>query len=370
MKKIRICFVLPSHWSQTMGGAEYQVKLIVEALVETGNFEIHYLCRNADFKQIEEGYSLHSVGSTNPLSKYAKFTDSKNLLQTLQSIDPDVVYQRNGGAYTGICAYYSKKNNKSFFWHLAHEKDISRINLFQSYNPAKIIDKLMLVYGIKNAKKIIAQSDEQVAMLDANFGKNADTVIPNFHPIPISKQKLSSPEFQILWVANFNPHKQPHLALELARRLESGPKIEITMVGRAPAGYSALVEDISKQKNIDYRGSLPIDEVNELFQTADIFINTSSKEGFPNSFIQAWMREVPVVSLRVNPDGVLTRESIGFCSSTIDQMELDVLKLIADRHERLAMGKRARQYAIKSHSTANIKNLIELLESTAEGLKI
>ncbi len=365
MKKIRICFVLPSHWSQTMGGAEYQVKLIVEALVEAGDFEIHYLCRNADFKQREEGYSLHSVGSTNPLSKFAKFTDSKNLLRSLKSIDPDVVYQRNGGAYTGICAYYAKRNNKAFFWHVAHEKDISRINLFRSYNPAKFIDKLMLVYGIKNAKKIIAQSNEQVAMLNTNFGKNADTVIPNFHPIPISKQKHSSPEFQILWVANFNPHKQPHLALELARRLEPEPNIEITMVGRAPANYSALVEGIGKQQNINYRGSLPVDEVNELFHTADIFINTSSKEGFPNSFIQAWMREVPVVSLSVNPDGVLTRESIGFCSSTLNQMELDVLKLLEDKYTRLTMGKRAREYAIKNHSTANIKILVNLFESAA-----
>lgn len=364
MKNIRICFVLPSHWSRTMGGAEYQVYLIIKALIAKGNFEIYYLCRNAIFEQTEGGYSMHTVRSNSPLSKYAKFTDSKNLLQALKAIDPDVVYQRNGGAYTGVCAYYAKKHDKAFFWHLAHEKDISPINFSRWYDPFKMIDKLMLVYGIKNARTIIAQSNEQMRMLQANFGITPNTVIPNFHPIPTSKEKRLSTELRILWVANFNPNKQPHLCLEIAKKLELQPAVRLTMVGRAPTEYSTLVKEVNKQINIDYRGSLPIDDVNDLFQDADIFINTSCKEGFPNSFIQAWMREVPVVSLIVNPDDVLIKESIGLCSGSMHQMELDVFKLIEDKQLRLAMGKRARAYAIKNHSTANIDALTDLLEST------
>jgi glycosyltransferase involved in cell wall biosynthesis len=346
-----------------MGGAEYQVSLIIKALIERGNFEIHYLCRNANFATLTKGYSLHSIASNSPLSAYAKFTDAMSLFRKLEELKPDIIYNRNGGALTGVCAHYAKKYEKPFFWHLAHEKEVipKKERFFK--NPMRYVDTVFFEYGINNAKVVIAQYNHQSELLNRHYQKSADILIANFQPIPPHIEKKYSQTVKILWVANFNYYKQPHLCLELAKRLESRPNILLTMVGRAPADYSILVEEINKQNNIDYRGSMPINEVNELFQAADIFINTSSKEGFPNSFIQAWMREVPVVSLSVNPDGVLTRESIGFCSSTINQMELDVLKLIEDKYARLAMGKRAREYAIKNHSTANIKILVDLFES-------
>ena len=47
-------------------------------------------------------------------------------------------------------------------------------------------------------------------------------------------------------------------------------------------------------------------EVNALLEHTDLLVNTSDYEGFSNTFIQAWMRRVPVVSLRVDPDRLLS----------------------------------------------------------------
>lgn len=346
-----------------MGGAEYQASLIVDALVKRGNYDIHYLCRIANFSKQYPGYYLHSVQSRSRLSRYSKFTDSSLLMKKLIEINPDIVYQRNGGAYTGVCAYYAKTHQKKFYWHLAHDKDVIPDSIFANSNPLAYIDQIMLNYGIRNSQTIIAQSKEQAHLLQKNYGKTPDVIIKNFHPIPDRVEKKRVESLRILWVANLNPYKQPHLCLELARRLESHKNIKIVMVGRAPGSYEALVEQLKKQKNIDYRGSLPVNEVNNLFQYSDIFINTSSQEGFPNSFIQAWMREVPVVSLSVNPDSVLTKESIGLCSKNLAQMEMDIITLADNESARLAMGRRARDYAIKSHSINNITALIQHLET-------
>jgi glycosyltransferase involved in cell wall biosynthesis len=92
-----------------------------------------------------------------------------------------------------------------------------------------------------------------------------------------------------------------------------------------------------------------------------ILVNTSKQEGFSNTFIQAWMRKVPVVSLQVDPDSVLEKEGIGFCSGSFDQLVKDTQKLITDDKLRNEMGERARAYAIKNHSLKNMDKILDLM---------
>jgi glycosyltransferase involved in cell wall biosynthesis len=72
--------------------------------------------------------------------------------------------------------------------------------------------------------------------------------------------------------------------------------------------------------NLEYLGEKSQDEVNELLARAHIYVNTSLFEGFANTFIQAWMRDVAVVSLHVNPDGVFDREGVGIHAGSEDEL--------------------------------------------------
>jgi glycosyltransferase involved in cell wall biosynthesis len=127
------------------------------------------------------------------------------------------------------------------------------------------------------------------------------------------------------------------------------------------------MRSIRSTSNLEYLGQKSHEQVNELLARAHIFVNTSVHEGFPNTFIQAWMREVPVVSLHVDPDGVLARESVGIRAESEAQLAEAVRLLITAPGRRQECGKRAREYAMKFHSMRNATSLAQLLRSCTAG---
>ena len=108
--------------------------------------------------------------------------------------------------------------------------------------------------------------------------------------------------------------------------------------------------------------SYRLDEVNKVLSESHILVNTSEYEGFSNTYIQAWMRKVPVVALNSDPDDVIKTKGIGFHSKTFDQMVQDVRKLVENRKLRDEMGERSQKFAFNTFSVSNIHKFIDLIE--------
>jgi glycosyltransferase involved in cell wall biosynthesis len=125
-----------------------------------------------------------------------------------------------------------------------------------------------------------------------------------------------------------------------------------------------LAPRLEGAKNLRYLGEMPIDEVNRILAESHILVNTSDYEGFPNTFVQAWFREVPVVSLHVDPDDILKREGLGFHSGDFETLVRDTRRLIEDTDLRTHMGRRARAYAVENHSLMrNLDKVARFLEA-------
>lgn len=112
---------------------------------------------------------------------------------------------------------------------------------------------------------------------------------------------------KILCVANFKEVKRPELFVELAESLAPYKDIvEMYMCGRVPNSYSQLLNKVESIPWLKCLGPMSQEDVFKLMAESHILVNTSKHEEFSNTFVQAWMRKMLVISMNSNPSNILT----------------------------------------------------------------
>lgn len=367
IERKKLCIIVPTHWSVKMGGSPYEAKTLIETLRKDNHYEIFCLVSRVDIKIQLDGYKLVKIADRNGLRRYGFFFDVLSLLKILKQIKPDIIYQLVGCAYTGIAAYYAKKRDCNMVWRVQHDWDVSPFEWKVSANlPFRYLEKNFLNYGIASVHHIVAQTNHQNELLKANYGRSATAIIPNFHPIPREKILKRNP-IRVVWVANFKVWKRPEIFVSLAKDLQSFKDVCFIMIGKSELDkikHQKLVNEMAALKNFNYLGQCTQEQVNSVLADSHIFVNTSIYEGFPHTFVQAWMRQVPVVSLAVNPDKLLTHEDIGFfADESYETLRDQVVMLIKNDNLRDEVGRKAQQFAFKNYSQECIKKLIEVFET-------
>lgn len=168
-------------------------------------------------------------------------------------------------------------------------------------------NKKLFRKGLYKTSKIIVQNSEQARLLNENYGKNAIT-IPNIWP---AKSELSEGAGNIIWVGNFRSLKRPEWFIRLAA---SFPQEQFIMAGYPDPSNLNLFNKCKQLSdsllNVTFLGGISFAKSEELFGSAKILICTSEYEGFPNTFLQAWSRNIPIIST-VNPNMCITDKELG-----------------------------------------------------------
>ncbi len=369
----KVCFLLPVHWSVAMGGAEFQARELLRTMHSTGKYDIYFLARDVATSGACESYRLIKIRKLNVLSKYGYFFDSLHLLKLLDAIKPDTIYQRVGCAYTGIAARYAQKNKCRLVWHVSSTDDVTPAHFSFAEmlrRPHHYLEKKILEYGIRHIDEFIVQTEDQRRLLKTHYHKNAKQLVRNFIQVPELLEKQNKP-VRVLWIGNLKPLKQPQIFVSLARQLARPGEIEFVMIGAAfheAAQQQNFENEIKAIDGLSYLGKIEQSEVNKQLESAHLLVNTSIYEGFSNTFIQAWMQCVPVVSLNVNPDGLFDEGSLGLFSDNVESLVKDVQHLCEDSQARKEMGDHARQFAINNFSMKNAETLEKYL-GNAKSLK-
>lgn len=363
--KIKIC-LFTSYFSVFQGGSEYHTYLIANSL-DPQKYDIFFMTVGEDKEGvcIIDGYRIYSIKLNKILRKLGRhyFFYYPKIKKILSNEKPEIVYRRSASSIPGLLSYLSKKLNFRFIWACANEPDLSKFKLSGFRNILTNFDDLLRIYGILNANTILVQSNDQKQMLKENFGREC-YIVPNFHPQPVNPIIKKEAPIKVVWIANIKKQKQPEIFIALAKKFQNWPKVKFTMIGRPAEGQwqKNLEKRIKELNNLNYLGEQSIEEVNKILCKSHIFVNTSKYEGFPNSFIQAWMRKVPVVTLVVDPDGIIKKENIGIHSGNFEQMVKNIKRIIEDDDMRNEMAERAKIFAERHFGMKNIEKIVSLFE--------
>jgi glycosyltransferase involved in cell wall biosynthesis len=368
---MRVCIVAENHPLVLMGGAEYQTGLLTDELSARPGVRVTYLARRVPRPEVAQAlpYEVRCIGSDAGIRRRAVLFDAAGLQRALQGLRPDVIYQQAKQSYTAICARYALRAGVPFFFHVASDADLGHrwISLHLSLNtPFDIAESLAGDWGIRHASHVIVQTNQQADMLRKMTGRAAAAIVRNFQPLPAALPAKPSGPLQILWVANLKDVKRPELFVELAESFANRTDLRFVMVGRPTAlrRFAPLLQRIPKVTNLTYLGEQPIDKVNELMATAAFHVNTSSFEGFPNTFIQAWARGAVVMSIAIDPDGMQSR-GIGYCAGSLERLRTLIDDLSRSPDKRQAIAERAFAHAQSQHSLAARAQLADMMQQAA-----
>jgi glycosyltransferase involved in cell wall biosynthesis len=217
-------------------------------------------------------------------------------------------------------------------------------------------DHWIYEYGLRNVDRIVVQNEEQARLCRLNFGRDA-TQVPNCYPAAHSRPAEAG-RF-VLWVSTIRALKRPELFLDLAEAL---PSYRFRMIGGPGRGEAPLFDAIKARAatiaNAEFIGFVPYARVNDYFDDASVFVNTSESEGFPNTFLQAWARGVPTVSFvdsGARAGGHPVGRQVDSFRSMVDQLAV----WLANGAERAREGQRCKRYFEDNHSPAQVIELYE-----------
>ncbi|RLJ09147.1 MAG: hypothetical protein DRP13_01065 [Candidatus Aenigmatarchaeota archaeon] len=341
MKKI--CFVMTEAYpiisgkGQHIGGAEFQSWLIGKELVKNG-FKVFFIVRAPENGiEIFDNVIIFKIKYKNPVIGYIK------MLKAMIKINADIYYQRTGGFATVFVCFFCKIFKKGFVFHVSRDEQLDKGYPYDKH----IFIKKFYETAVNLADTIIVQNKTQMKKISYKRPFLIPNVIEVYNIVP-KKENF------VLWVASITGVKRPELFIKLAKKL---PEYKFVMIGNA--SDEKLYENIRKKskeiKNLKFLGFKPFKEADGYFKKAKIFVNTSSLEGFPNTFLQAWRYGTPVVSLDIDPDEIICKYKLGFHSKVFDNMVKHIKLLMENEKLRKELGKNGRKYVEKNH---NIKKII------------
>lgn len=208
--------------------------------------------------------------------------------------------------------------------------------------------------GVKISKYFVMQNEKQLLQLRNNYSKKG-IIIPNIWCSLKFKPNLLYKNY-VLWVGNIKNVKRPLWVLEIAKCL---PQYEFVMIGASADYelYNKCLKVSSSLNNFHFEGKKSFEDTNNFFSNAKILLCTSSSEGFPNTFLQAWASKIPVVTT-FDPSGVVKKNKLGEYCDDLESVIYSIDSLYSNQKQYNSIQENIVSYFHEKHDSQ--KNYLKL----------
>ncbi|MEX2493388.1 MAG: glycosyltransferase family 4 protein [Nitrospirales bacterium] len=332
------------------GGAERYQWLLARAMAHRGWSAVVGVRKGLaeQERRTIEGVEFVGIGDDHILRSWNRF---------LKTEQPDWWFWQCADHWLGLAVEIAKLNGVRFIFSamvdldvIPHRALVRRPSLWPLY-----------AWGLRRSNRIVVQHGDQLNQLAPSLRSKA-SILPGIVGQTLEVKPHAAGRNYVAWVGVLRQPKRPDLLLEIAKRL---PDVPFVVCGgfstfMTPEGFAEpIVEKLKALSNVQYLGQVAPRKTLEIIGNAAMLLSTSQLEGFPSVFLEAWAAGTPVVSLKIDPDGVIQRKNLGTLSGTVEIAVRDIATLMQSRDRREEMSLRARQHVKEAHSDEAAIRVIE-----------
>jgi len=358
---MKICFICMEifAWNK-YGGFGKATRIIGKELVKCGIEVSAVIPRRNGQREFEvlDGIKVFSFHKTNPF--YARKLFKKCNADIYHSEEPSF------GTYLAMKEMPEKI-------HLVTSRDTKFFNdwvrefINPSFNKIQVLanylyeDNYFVKRSVRKANRVFCAAKFLNGKVSKKYSlKNAVEFLPT--PIEVPKREIVKSGFPtVCYLARWDKRKKPELFFQLA---ESFPEIKFIAIGKGRNNnYDRyLRKKYSGLKNLIMTGFInqfETDELSKILETSWILVNTATREGLPNAFLEALAHKCAILS-SLNPENVTER--FGYFVKNDDFKE-GLIKLLDNDNWRIK-GEQGQEYVKENYElSSSIKQHIRIYQN-------
>ena len=355
------------------GGSELQVAHLARELARRGH-EVTLVVPGLPFAEgVIDGVSLRSGWDPARGGRYVRAAYRyPHLYRVLRDERAQVYYTRGGAYFTPLVMRAARAVGAVSVLGLASDSDVHASSgrvLFgvRDARLSRVIGPIAHAafrrWGLAAATWVAAQNDAQLAA--CRRAGLPSVILPNILVPPPADLAGLEPDGDVLWAGNVSDSRRSKGLAELAWVARTLPRVRFTVAGQLLGeSHQETIEELGSMPNVEMCGPLTHELVLERIARSRLVLNTSPSEGFSNVMLEGWALGVPVVTLNVNPSGLLTDDRLGVCAhGDLIAMAAAITALLEEPRARAVMAARAAAYVREIHAPERVCAAFERLVS-------
>lgn len=214
-------------------------------------------------------------------------------------------------------AYFSRKD----IYKEKLRNFINRCYLMFSYDIKAAVKKAnTILIADQSTESIMPKSRKYVRLLETGYDLNRNKVKIYDENLRISKKR----PIRLLWVGGIWPRKGLKILIDALHNSQfENYLLSIVGDGQDRRASEKLVREYGIDNKIRFLGALSYDEVNDLYDSADVFVFTSLRDTSGNVVLEAMSHGLPVIAINHHGVGEIVTDETGI---RIDPISYDYVK--------------------------------------------